>query len=323
MENNSQNLDTSDCSVDGRRAFKFDLPAPGVPGGTRKDDAGFQAALKNVPTLSLVDLDCKNGIVYIANGAQLTTFPSSCLFDQEDPSSHLKTQSIGHDDEQIKALKVFQYPYQTVLMICIGSAIKFFGMQQDGALGDLSYEMKIKDGSGILAVDSSIQANRDLMILILDSSHTLSLLNFNTKALTQRENIRDACFVLDTILCVNDDSKILIVDPTNVGSVIQEHTFDQKDVKAVKYNGDSSLFIFYDDCLKLEIIEFDSRITREDIIDFDYAKRSKFEQPFTTPINLAQEKSGIDSSDQQPQVSLAIRVWLSSSLYNLFRNENG
>lgn len=208
-------------------------------------------------------------------------------------------------------------------MICIGSAIKFFGIQQDGALGDLSYEMNIKDGSGILAVDSSIQANRDLMILILDSSHTLSLLNFNTKALTQRENILDACFVLDTILCVNDDSKILIVDPTNVGSVIQEHTFDQKDVKAVKYNGDSSLFIFYDDCLKLEIIEFDSRITREDIIDFDYAKRSKFEQPFTTPINLAQEKSGSDSSDQQPQVSLAIRVWLSSSLYNLFQNENG
>ena len=230
----------------------------------------------------------------IANGGHITVVSTPYLFGgKQDVNENLVHHSIGEDDSYIRWVKVIHHSDQIYLMIIIENSVKFFNVSPLGKFGDKIHEFKLKGVKTITSVDIKTFKNV-AHILIVDLYHTLYLFNFETKKVVKRDNVYSACFALDTIMWIVDEgNKILVLDALNIENQLAEHDLEISDMKSVNLLDKNSLFIFYGELFSLEIIEFENIVSRRNLTEFDFKKRTKFDKSFSSSDNMIANESAI------------------------------
>lgn len=279
--------------IHGSKAYNFYLPNPSEIGESRKDDADYVEKMKEINSLQLVHFDSDSGRIYIANGGHISIINSPYeLKDSEKVAKSMTHHSIEYDDSYIRALRVVKHQNDSLIVVCVKSKALFFGINQDGSIGDKKHEISLKAEGNILALDSYTDNSGNLKVIVVDSTSTLNLLNFNTKAVTTTENILHACFAENVILAVNkESSKLNIIDIDDASKVLKEHDLEVEEPKAVHCAGDKTLFVFFEECFNLLVLDFDSSLNKDTLINFKVTNKTQFEEIFTPSDNMIDDES--------------------------------
>ena len=132
------------------------------------------------------------------------------------------------------------------------------------------------------------------MILIVDASNKLNLLNFDKKTLTYKNNIRSGTFAFGTILCISEDgTQFFILDALNLNNKLAEPNLSIDEMKEIKFCHGKSIFIFYSDAFYLTIFDFEAEITRKTLIEFSFINKTNFEESFSPSDNMLDDQSAL------------------------------
>ena len=192
------------------------------------------------------------------------------LSNSSNVGQHLVHLSVGFDQSYIKWVKAFYHKNKAFLLVISEATVKIFRVDSKGSINSLDYEFNLADDKTVQSIDIA-DVNGQLMILIVDASNKLNLLNFDKKTLTYKNNIRSGTFAFGTILCISEDgTQFFILDALNLNNKLAEPNLSIDEMKEIKFCHGKSIFIFYSDAFYLTIFDFEAEITRKTLIEFSF-----------------------------------------------------